>query len=134
MYWENVKYLENAMNIHVYLYLWITIFKHVLTIAYPVFWMQKKKDKDEYSCHFLYHYQLKKIRSTWKKCIKAIAMNNYIQTRHKNCISSFSDSKKVKMSTMFFHFLCHYLLEGKKIKYLENALNRCVTKIFVCFM
>lgn len=48
MYWENVKYLENVMNIHVYLYLWITIVKHVLTIAYPVFWMQKK-DKDEYS-------------------------------------------------------------------------------------
>lgn len=67
-------------------------------------------------CHFLYHYQLKKIRSTWKKCIKAIAMNSYIQTRHKYCISSFSDSKKVKMSMMFCHFLCHYLLEGKKNK------------------
>lgn len=67
-------------------------------------------------CHFLYQYQLEKIRSTWKKCIKAIAMTNYIQTRHKNCISSFSDSKKVKMSTMFCHFLCHYLLEGEKNK------------------
>lgn len=67
-------------------------------------------------CHFLYHYQIEKIRSTWKKCIKAIALNNYIQTRHKYCISSFSDSKKVKMSMMFCHFLCHYLLEGKKNK------------------
>lgn len=74
-------------------------------------------------CHFLYQYQLKKIRSTWKKCIKAIAMTNYIQTRHKNCISSFSDSKKVKMSMKFFHFLCHYLLEGEKIKYLEKCIK-----------
>lgn len=124
MYWENVKYLENVMNIHVYLYLWITIFKHVLTIAYPVFQMQKKRIKmNIVFCHFLYHYQLKKIRSTWKKCIEAIAMNNYIQTRHKYCISSFSDSKKVKMSMKFFHFLCHYLLEGGKIKYLEKCIK-----------
>lgn len=51
-------------------------------------------------------------------------MTNYIQTRHKNCISSFSDSKKVKMSMKFFHFLCHYLLEGKKkIKYLEKCIK-----------
>lgn len=50
-------------------------------------------------------------------------MTNYIQTRHKNCISSISDSKKVKMSTMFCHFLCHYLLEGKKIKYLEKCIK-----------
>lgn len=49
MYWENVKYLENVMNIHVYLYLWITIVKHVLTIALSSFPDAKKKDKDEYS-------------------------------------------------------------------------------------
>lgn len=77
----------------------------------------KKKDKDEYSVlPFSLPLSIKENKKYLEKCIKAIAMTNYIQTRHKNCISSFSDSKKVKMSTMFCHFLCHYLLEGGKNK------------------
>lgn len=74
-----MKYFENAMNIHEYLYLWITIFKHVLTIAYPVFWMQKKKDKDEYSVlPFSLPLSNRENKKYLEKCIKAIAMNNYI--------------------------------------------------------
>lgn len=77
----------------------------------------QKKDKDEYSVlPFSLPVSIKENKKYLEKSIKAIAMNNYIQTRHKNCISSFSDSKKVKLSMMYCHFLCHYLLEGEKNK------------------
>lgn len=77
----------------------------------------QKKDKDEYSVlPFSLPLSNRENKKYLEKCIKAIAMTNYIQTRHKYCISSFSDSKKVKMSMKFFHFLCHYLLEGEKNK------------------
>lgn len=67
-------------------------------------------------CHFLYHYQLKKIRSTWKKCIKAIAMTNYIQTRHKYCISSFFRFKKGKNEHDVLPFSVPLSIRGEKNK------------------